>query len=283
MNNKTEISWTIHNYCTGGCSYCPSKFWGGGIRHFDEYMSVAKKMIEHFNSMGRIINWKFDGGEPLEFFEFPMLLKLCKENGGTTTLSTNGGKLWLDWFAIEPNLDNLILTYHYWQNPNLINYIIQTFKSKSTTFKMMVPIRPDYFDEDWNRAELVQEMHNMHVEKTALYKSAEYMLGLLPYTENQLEKLFGKEWVDKNRGKQEETFKQKWVEILETSPSFTGKKCFAGIEKLKISAEGYISGSDCNNTNHGNIFKNFDLLKEPEPCKMQACTSIYDQKITKII
>ena len=43
---------------------------------------------------------------------------------------TNGGTLWMDWWAIEPYVDQVVLTFHYWQNPALMKYIIDVFKEK---------------------------------------------------------------------------------------------------------------------------------------------------------
>lgn len=283
MNEKTEINWQMHNFCKGGCSYCHSRFWGGEEpRHFGEYLEVAKKLIDHFLKLGRIIDWTFDGGEPLEFFDFPMLLKLCKENNGKITLHTSGGRLWLDWFAVEPNVDNLYLTYHYWQKPELIDFIIQSFQNKNKHIDFSVPIRPDFFDDDWNRAEKISSKFNLNVRKTPLYKESSSVAGLMNYNDNQLKKLFGEEWLANYYKTKDQTFAEKSRHIVSISPSFTGQRCNAGIEKLFITAEGWVSGSNCNNIHLGNIFQeNFLLLTEPQRCKMIACVSGSDQLITK--
>ena len=96
-NLRTRIDWMLHDHCTSQCSYCPTRFYGGETpKGILEYMEVTKKIIDHYNSLDRKIDWIFNGGEPLEMFDFPMMLKLCKESGGTIDLTTNGGKLWLD-------------------------------------------------------------------------------------------------------------------------------------------------------------------------------------------
>jgi hypothetical protein len=54
-----------------------------------------------------------------------------------------------------------------------------------------------------------------------------------------------------------------------------------GIEKLNISAEGWINGSDCNTLNLGNIWKDFTLPSNPTKCIRQSCMSSSDQRLTK--
>ena len=146
---ETKIHWQVSDYCTAGCTYCPKTYWGGEKpRDILEYVRVTKKIIDHYTSLNRRIIWHFTGGDPLEMFDFPMVLKMCKEANGDITIDTNGGKLWMDWWAIEPHVDYLNLTYHYWQNPNLIKFILQTFIAKEKSFSITVPIRPDFFEND---------------------------------------------------------------------------------------------------------------------------------------
>lgn len=283
MNNITEISWEMHNYCTGGCSYCPNKFWGGeSPQHFENYLSVAKNIIDHFLKLNRKINWTFTGGEPLELFELPAILKLCKDYNSNITLHTNGGKLWLDWFALESHIDNLILSYHYWQNFNLIKFIIQTFLSKKKQIILNVPIRPDYFNDDLKRALNIEQLFDINVNKIPLYKNAEMYEGLLNYSDDQLEILFGKNWLINHKNTKKMSYAETSHLNVISSPIYTGKKCNAGIEKLHITANGWVLGSNCNNTNMGNIFNgSYMLFFEPQICNMQSCVSIEDQKITK--
>ena len=184
---KTQINWMLHNYCTSECSYCPTKLRGGETpRGILEYIEVTQQLIDHYNSLGRKIDWAFNGGEPLDMFDFPMMLKLCKDNGGTIDLTTNGGKLWLDWWAIEPHIDILHLSYHYWQNPNLIKFIIQAFQKANKPIDISVPIRPNFVDEDMQRALDIEIEFNIIVSKNVLYNEADQSAGMFPYTEKQL-------------------------------------------------------------------------------------------------
>jgi organic radical activating enzyme len=281
---RTKIHWELNNYCTGGCSYCPSKFWGGEKpESITQFVSIATKIIDHYLSIGRNIDWTFTGGEPLEFFDLPEVMKLCKDNGGTIEIFTNGGKMWLDWWAVEPHVDMLHLTYHYWQNPNLIKFILQAFKKAGKPVNLMVPIRHDFFNEDMDRASEIEQVSEFTVNRTPLHKFASQEAGFVDYTESQFERLFGIDWVEENlRNKKPQSYEEHVIHIIETSPSYTGKRCNVGIEKLNITAGGWVSGSNCNNTHLGNIWDgSFILPLEPQICKMQACGDGNDQQITK--
>lgn len=280
---RTKISWEISNYCTAKCTYCPSKFWGGEQpRIITDYLRVTQQLIDHYRCLGRDIDWVFSGGEPLEMFDFPAVLKMCKENNGSIDIATNGGKLWLDWWAIEPHIDNLHLTYHYWQNPNLIKFIVQTFNSKNKRFDVMVPIRKEEFDEDMTRANELEQTTGIQVSRTPIYNIAESIMGMIDYSIPQLTLLFGEEWVINNiTDKPAPSFGEQHTIMVQQSPVFTGKLCNVGIERLTISADGWISGSYCNTAHLGNIWESMHLPNGPQPCKMQACTNGDDQQITK--
>lgn len=281
---RTDIHWELNNYCTGGCSYCPSRFWGGEIpASGSDFVRVAKEIIEHYSLMGRKLDWHFGGaGEPLEFFDLPEVMKLCKQSEGTIELFTNGGKMWLDWFAIEPNVDNLHLTYHYWQNPNLIKFIIQAFQKKSKPFEIMVPIRPDHFDADWNRVDSVEQEFGISVRKLPLYKEAAMDQGLFPYTEDQLIRLFGIEWVEARKQETPKTFQEIRQAIIEVSPSYTGRRCNVGIERLHIGHNGFTYTTDCGILGCGNVWDGtMRLPTEPTVCNRSVCASGADQAITK--
>ena len=188
MNNLiTKIIWNLNDYCESECSYCPITLRGGAEPpETKDYIRVANLIIENYSKMNRSIDWVFNGGEPLDMNDIVILLKLCRSNGNSMELNTNGGKLWMDWWAIEPYVDKLNLTYHYWQNPALIKYIIETFQEKNKIFNVSVPIRPTNFEEDMDRIKSIETNHKIKVSKHILYKNATQDAGMFNYTRDQL-------------------------------------------------------------------------------------------------
>jgi organic radical activating enzyme len=282
-NLKTTINWMLHDYCTSECSYCPTRLRGGEQpRGILDYMKVTQKLIDHYDSLGRTIDWTFNGGEPLDMFDFPMMLKLCKERGGNIDLTTNGGKLWLDWWAIEPHIDNLHLSYHYWQNSNLIKFIIQAFQKAGKHIDISVPMRPDHFNEDLKRALDLESEFNIVVSKSILYKEADNNFGMYLYEDQQLRIMQGEELVQEHKHQHEITFAERFEEKIISNPSYTGQLCNLGIEKLNISHTGWVRGSNCNTSQFGNIWEEaFTLPTAPQRCVMVSCIDGSDQQITK--
>jgi len=296
----TNIVWHLHNHCKSECSYCPSHIRGGlpDEHSIAEYNEVALELISHYKSLGRKIHWTFNGGEPLDLIDFPVLLRICNEHDGTIELHTNGGKLWVDWWAMEPRVDVLHLSYHYWQKYPLIKFIIQLFQKKGKEIKVIVPMRPDYFDEDLQRAIDVEKEFGIIVSKSVLYNHASSVGGMFPYTKQQLRIMQGEELVNEQQIFKSTTFQERNKKLFDSNPSYTGILCNMGIETLNISHLGWASGSDCNSNPLGNIWinikefvsdadkqqKNLNRLKlpiKPEKCNMISCVSPRDQKITK--
>jgi len=306
-NLQTKISWSLNDYCSYQCSYCPTKFWGGGEPpETKEYLRVANLIIDNYRTMGRTIDWTFNGGEPLDMNDIVTLLKLCRENGNSMTLHTNGGKLWMDWWAIEPYVDNLILTYHYWQNVKLIDYIVETFQNKNKKFHVYVPMRPAEFDEDLARAEDIENRYGLTVNKQALYFNADKSAGMLSYTKEQAAIMSGVRLkpppivttpavpieviiekaplVKEQKYFKETSWDQRYKDRMNSNPSFSGQMCNMGIEYLTIGPQGWVAGANCNDRPLGNIWhENWKPPTTAHKCGMQVCEHEADRKITKFL
>lgn len=279
-NFYTDIYWQLSNHCTAECSYCPIRFKEGTYPEESwDYIKIINLLINHYNNnLNRIIKWNFDGGEPLDLHNIARILNTAKSENNHITLNTNGGKLWMDWWAIEPAVDNLILTYHYWQNPKLINYIINLFKNKNKSLTIRIPIRPNFFDADLQRCQIVEEENQIPVTKILLF-TGEYMNGpRYSYTQNQLEQIT-------NSSFQNLPVLEKIAidnDNINSELSYLGKYCNAGIEKLYISYLGFVNGSMCRNITLGNIWlENWEPPSQPQICGMMNCIDHSDRQITK--
>jgi len=130
---------------------------------------------------------------------------------------------------------------------------------------------------------------NIRVNKTILYTNADSSAGMFPYTKDQLltiSRLNGNECVDNLINEKEyfesTTWDDRYREAYRSNPIYTGNLCNAGIEYLNIGAQGWVSGSSCNNLSLGNIWqKNWQPPTSPQKCTMIACVYESDQQITK--
>jgi len=337
-NLKTIISWTLNDYCKAQCEYCPTHSRGGGLPpEINEYLRIAQLLIDSYKEkQGRSIEWIFNGGEPLDMDYIAQFLKLCRANGDSVTLHTNGGKLWLDWWALEPYVDNLVLTYHHWQNPALIKYIVDTFNAKGKKFTISAPIRNTNVQEDIDRVLELEDTIDMLVSKTQLYFNADPSAGMLKYSYEDLQKIdfynMSKEMrqrtleerakrIEEQKRREEEmrrrlaeapppepppppppppppvetsklveekiyfqetTWDERYEDTYSKHPSYVGQLCNAGVERLNIGGQGWVSGSNCNNIALGNIWHPGWMPPQgPQKCGMISCINEDDQRITK--
>lgn len=302
MNNLTKISWTLNDYCKAQCEYCPINSRGGGLpRETKEYLRITELLIDWYHvKQSRNLTWTFNGGEPLDMDGFVQILKLCKETSKHITLHTNGGSLWMDWWAITPYVDNLILTFHFWQNPNLIKFIKDTFANKEKGFYITAPVRPGHVYEDVERIMSLEDELGILIRKTQLYFNADPTAGMLEYSKEELRHISFYNLPKESRQPkptakpvesplvqekvyfQTTTWDQRYKETYDKNPVFTGQMCNAGVERLNIGPQGWVSGSNCNNISLGNIWHdNWKPPEGPQQCGMISCISPDDQKITK--
>jgi MoaA/NifB/PqqE/SkfB family radical SAM enzyme len=296
-NFETAVTWVLNDFCRAQCTYCPNSSRGGGQPpDIKEYLRIAELIIDSYvKKQGRKLQWIFNGGEPLDMDEIVMFLKFCRSHSQSITLHTNGGKLWVDWWALEPYVDNLNLTFHHWQNSSLARYIIQLYRSKNKPISVTAPVRYSHVKEDLEKIEALEKDTEFKILKTLLYVHGDPTAGLMPYSLDDLEKIDISNGIVKEKKEQSASVEQKiyfenttWDERyqdkIKSNPSYSGKLCNAGIEQLHIGPQGWVSGSSCGNSSLGNIWKEGWMpLVAPQICTMQACVHPEDQKITKFV
>jgi hypothetical protein len=81
---------------------------------------------------------------------------------------------------------------------------------------------------------------------------------------------------------QETTWDERYKATYNAQPVYAGQLCNAGVEYLNIGAQGWVSGSNCNNQPLGNIWHDgWKPPTGPQVCTMIACVNGSDQQITK--
>ena len=303
----TKVNWVLNDYCKAQCTYCRTHISGGGLpQETKDYIRVANSIIDSYKAVGREIEWTFTGGEPLDMNDIVVLLKLCRTNGRSMTLNTNGGKLWIDWWAIEPYVDVLNLTFHYWQQPALMKYIIDTFRKKNKPLNIVAPIRHDHFKEDLNRVLALEDTADILILKTILYREADQMIGMFNYSLDDLctldlynqPKAERERIIEENKLRNEAgllspsaeekvyiedtTWDDRYKDQHNSNPSYSGQMCNASVEFLHIGAQGWATGSLCGNRSLGNVWKEgWQPSIFSQQCTMLSCIHESDQQITK--
>ena len=144
-----KIIWNFSGSCNNDCWYCHSTFRNYPYyKTTEEYLHVIDLIQNHGQrSLIPKMNWKFKGGEPLQFTNFNILLKQIKTKDSHITIETSGGNSWFDILEVSGNVDELILTHHYWQNETVLDYLIDFMQEQDKKIKVFVPMLPDKINE----------------------------------------------------------------------------------------------------------------------------------------
>ena len=275
-----KIIWQISGQCTHECWYCLSKYRNNPyFKTTDEYLNVIN-LLQNYGARSSIpkLSWKFKGGEPLQFPNFNLLLKEIKSKESHVAVETAGGTSWFDIMEISGNIDELIFTYHYWQNESVLNYIIDSMQEEKKKLKVIVPMLPKKIQECRDLANSIQD-RNVNIEEQLLLNDVgapieEYSLRDLNIFYRRPE-----DWVPPPP---ENTV---WVDprIDDGSPVYTGQPCWAGVDYLYIDSKGFAKGSECGGREIFNVFEpGWTPPDSPFPCSMLFCRSDNDKKNIRI-
>lgn len=277
-----EIRWKLNSYCEHNCGYCLNKWSGGELnRTLDQYLGVVEKLQNTRYQHGDKIKWVIGGGEPLHFPNLNLLLKKIKEKNSYIRLDTSGGDSWFGIMEIINYIDYLKVTHHYWQNPSVLEYIIDICKENNKKLRILVPLIPGKIKEG---KEKVQELtaFGIGVEEQILKnEDGNFWHG---YSMADINEIHG---LPKDYEAPPVAPVSVYVPLNEPpkddSPSFTGKQCYAGIDYLLINNKGFAVGSDCGGRDIGNVFDpNWQAPGSSFACPMLWCRSIGDRARIRI-
>lgn len=282
-----KITWQISGGCSYDCWYCPSHYRNNpNYKTLDQYLFVVDKIQNHGDRKSiPFLNWRFNGGEPLNFTNFNILLRQVKSKACQITLETSGGDNWFDLLEIIQYVDNLVISHHYWQNETVLSYAIDLCKEQSKSIQVIIPLVPGKIRETREKIALLKDSGVDVIEQHLL----EGRHGLHEkYSLRDLNLIYGRpeDWtppppappskpvvttVTTVQTAKPDPF---WVDprISNGSPSYTGKVCWAGVDWLVIDSKGFTKGSECGGRDIGNVFDHDWLPPDiPFTCPMMYC------------
>jgi len=276
-----KIIWQISGQCTHECWYCLSKYRNNPyFKTTDEYLNVIN-LLQNYGNRSLIpkLNWKFKGGEPLQFPNFNLLLKEIKSKESHIAVETAGGTSWFDIMEISGNIDELILTYHYWQTETVLDYIIDSMQEEKKKLKVIVPMLPGKIQECRDIAESIKDRGVDIQEQLLLTSTGE---ALEKYTNRDINIYHRRpeDWVPPPAPEV-----PVWVDprIDDGAPVYTGLPCWAGVDYLYIDSKGFAKGSECGGRELFNVFDpGWTPPDAPFPCSMLFCRNDNDKKNIRI-
>lgn len=280
--DHAEVTWHLNAYCNLKCAYCRPEWSNGTLdRSIDQYLTVVKKLQNTRYQHHSKILWKIGGGEPLHFPNLSVLLKAMRGRTSIIRLETSGDDTYFSFHRVAHYVDQLKLTYHSWQNDEVIDFILEQCQEKNISVSMVVPLAPGLIFE--SRA------------KVDYFKNLGY-----PCTEQILydnDGVFHPSYsrVDCNRiqGKPDD-WEPEFVEpdpnyvdlssINDVDPVYTGLPCYAGVDWLHINPRGFASYSRCGGrSEHYNVFDpNWQPPNDFFNCTMNQCRSEKDRSKIRI-
>jgi len=278
-----EIAWKLNSYCEHNCEYCHNKWSGGELtRTLDQYLDVVEKLQQTRYQHGDRIKWTLGGGEPLHFPNLNLLLRKIKEKESYVRLDTSGGDSWFGIMEIINYVDYLKVTHHYWQNPSVLEYIIDLCKENDKKIRIMVPLMPGKIKECRERVAELSSL-GIGVEEQVL-KNEDGSNFWSGYGIKDINIIQGFSEDHETPAVQDSPV---YVPLNEppkdNSPSYTGKQCYAGIDVLRIGHKGFVSGSECGARDIRNVFdENWQAPDSSFACPMLWCRSINDRNKIRV-
>jgi len=285
--DHAEVTWLLNAHCKLQCSYCQPQFRTGNLnRPVDQYLSAIEKLQNTRHQHHSKILWKIGGGEPLNFPGLSTLLKKMKERPCIIRLDTSGDDTYFSLYGVLNLIDRLKLTYHEWQNDDVVEFILEQCKEKNIDVSIEVPLVPGRIFEFRQKVEHFKSLGYECREQILYNENGKLYSGYSTIDENRI---FGRAddyesvpvVIDPNMPD------PNYIDLQivnDTDPVYTGMPCYAGVDWLYINPNGFASYSQCGGRNeHLNVF---DSAWYPPaqhfPCTMNQCRSEKDRRKIRI-
>jgi hypothetical protein len=283
-----EVSWSLNAYCKFQCAYCPMESKGGELdKSLDQYITIIEKLQNTRYNHHSKIYWKIGGGEPLHFPHLGTLLKKMGEKPAIIQLDTSGDDTWFSLYGVLNHINIVNLTYHVWQNDDIVDLILEQCQEKNVSVSIQVPLIP---------GQIIQSRERVQRFKNLGYTCNEQLLY-----DTSRELYHGYSMLDKNRilGRPDNWEPESVVHdankpnpnyidlrvVNNNDPVYTGLPCYAGVDWLYINPKGFVSHSQCGGrSEHFNAFDpNWQPPNDHFPCSVNQCRHDNDRKKIRIV
>ncbi|MDO8881799.1 radical SAM protein [Pseudotabrizicola sp.] len=299
------IDWMLGNHCNFACDYCPTELHDGSLPWMpvDVATGFLDTLHDHYVAgLGRSLWLQLTGGEPTQYPGFFDLCSAAHARGIKVAVISNGSRTARFWHRATPVLASAILTYHDLQVDH--SQFLETLgilTGAGVPVHVNVTVHPDRFDAILER---VDDIRAAGPGASLTLKPLRLGFGqeLYPYTEAQKDHL-SKRQARLRSGQSVESeallFQRGLMArhladgttdtwrandlLLAGENRWQGMRCHAGLESLRIKADGRVfravcgSGGCLGQLGQGTI----DLPVLPLTCDRHSCACVADILITK--
>ncbi|MEM6823648.1 MAG: hypothetical protein AAF566_00935 [Pseudomonadota bacterium] len=291
------IDWMLGNACSYACSYCPKALHDGslGWQSAADIMSFYGTLKAHYvDALQRRVWIQFTGGEPTMHPKIIPLLDAASDSGFSVSLISNGSRTRRFWERIAPHLNSVILTYHEeFVEHSAFRELLGLLAPKMPV-QVNVTLHPARFEATYGRA---QDLAQTVPEATFVLKPLRVDFGteLYGYTREQARRM----GIRLTRPRREEVATPRGVMMVSDASGgetrwrgsdllrlgrndWQGWICSAGLESLRIKADGSITRAVCGVGGHiGKLGEDVELPVTPVRCSMSRCACNADILISR--
>lgn len=291
------VDWMLGNSCNQACSYCPPALHDGSVRWqaAQDVLAFFATLQRHYaDTFGRTVWLQFTGGEPTLHPQIKRLLAEARLRNFRTSLISNGSRTLRFWEQALYALDGVILTYHdeFVDHDHFLT--VCRLLAEAMPIHVNITVHPDRFDAILDRAE---EIGETVPHATISLKPLRVDFGDLMYSYSadqlaRLERRFTCPDIDTATlprsmmvalgasGRREALRANEF--ILRRRNRWRGYLCEAGLESLRIHADGQIFRATCGVGGLiGRLEEKVSLPVSPILCDQKACACVADILITK--
>lgn len=285
------ISWNLGNTCNWSCSYCPS-YLNDGTVEWADIERIKPILLQIKNKLPhKRIRIEFMGGEVTLKNDFIDLVKFCKEQGFTNSITSNASRTVRYWQELAPYLDIAILSFHpEFTSRSHYENIIKVCLANNINVNCQILMMKDRF---WELAQyrdslketfptigtdfaIVYDKENKFNHKNNYYYDYEDIH--VQYLNDEGQKEFVMEY---DNGEKRE-FSINEVRSMNLN-DFRGFHCGTELSILTVDYNGGTSISLCAQRGPVNIYKHgIDSIFEPRICEQQECRNPADIRILKV-